>query len=54
MMLVSVEIRKEIVKYYQNHNTAQTAECFSLSKESVLRYIKHYDGTDQSLIVSAQ
>ena len=50
MKLVSVEIRKEIVKYYQNHNTAQTAECFSLSKESVLRYIKHYDGTDQSLI----
>ena len=50
MKQVSVEIRKEIIKYFQNHNTAQTAEHFELSKESILRYVKRYDGTDESLI----
>ena len=50
MKQVSAEIRKEIIKYFQNHNTAQTAEHFKLSKESILRYVKRYDGTDESLI----
>lgn len=31
MKQVSAEIRKEIIKYYQNHNIAQTAEQFVLS-----------------------
>ena len=39
MKHVSAEIRKEIIKYFQNHNTAQTAEHFELSKESILRYV---------------
>lgn len=50
MQLIPLEIRKEIIKYYQNHNTAQTAERFSLSKQTILRYVRRYDGTDESLI----
>ena len=48
--LVSADRRKQIIDYYQTHNTEQTAKEFSISKETVWRYVKRYNGTEESLI----
>ena len=48
--LTDIKTRKAIISFFQNHNTAQTTEHFSRSKQTILRYVKQYDGTDQSLI----
>ena len=50
MIAMPIEVRKQVLRYYENHNTEQTAKEFVISKQTVFRYTKQYDGTDDSLM----
>lgn len=47
--LTDIKTRQSIVSYFQNHSTAQTAAYFSRSRQTILRYVKRFDGSEDSL-----
>ena len=49
MSLLPTETKKEIVEYYKTHNVIDTIQKFGISRASLARYARKYDGTDESL-----
>ena len=49
MPVLSVEKKKELLIYYENHATQETADRFGVSKETVLDYSHRYDRNDENL-----
>ena len=45
-----VKQKIQLVLYYKNHNVDETLREFGVSKSSLFRYVRKYDGTEASLI----
>jgi hypothetical protein len=49
MPVLSVEKKKDLLIYYENHSTQETADRFGVSRETVLDYSHRYDRNDENL-----
>ena len=47
---IPTETKKEIVEYYKTHNVIDTIQKFGISRASLARYVRKYDGTEMSLM----
>lgn len=50
MKRLSLEEKIQLVLYYQNHNVDETLREFGVSRSSLFRYVRKYDGTEESLM----
>ena len=47
---IPTETKKKIVEYYKTHNVIDTIQKFGISRASLARYVRKFDGTETSLM----
>lgn len=45
-----IQIRKQMLLFFETHSTRETEECFGVTSQTIRKWQRRYDGTDESLL----
>ena len=45
-----IQIRKQMLLFFETHSTRETEECFGVTRQTIRKWQRRYDGTDESLL----